>query len=400
MKRLQFIHLFVLISFLMFAQGCASADKMLESGDYDGVIQLAQRKLTGKQKKNPKLVAAAEKAYARVMERDLAEVNRLKRSSNDSKWGRINSIYRTIRKRQEALAPLLPLTDKNGYTAYFETINVDELEDQSRQRAASYHYAEGEKLLTRAKRSNDKTEARRAYREFDEAQKYYRNYKNSNELKREAHRLGTSHILVQVENTAPVVVPASFERQLKQINTAELNSQWEQYHVNTSTGITYDYRIRFDIRQINISPERIREREYTDTKEIEDGFDYVLDDNGNVMKDSLGNDIKVTRHITIQAFVLEVLQQKEAEVRGVAEFFSLPDNRLIKSQPLNAVYIFENYASTFKGDERALSKDSKNRIGNRPVPFPSDEALIIETTEELKSALFNQIKDYRSLVRA
>ena len=42
------------------------------------------------------------------------------------------------------------------------------------------------------------------------------------------------------------------------------------------------------LTNIEVSPEQIKEREYEDTKEIEDGFEYVLDGNGNVAKDSSG----------------------------------------------------------------------------------------------------------------
>lgn len=398
MNRFPFLTAIILASLFLFTQGCASADKMLERGEYDKVIRLAQRKLTGKQRKSPKLVTAVEAAYARVTARDLAEIDRLKSANRESNWGRINSIYRDMRKRQEALAPLLPLTDKNGYTAYFEIINVNRMEQESRNRAAAYHYTQGQKLMNRARRG-DKASARAAYRELAESLKYFRGYKDASNLQREAHELGISHILVNVDNKAHVIVPQRFEDRLLQVNMADLNSFWEEYHINTRSGLTFDYRINLDITQINVSPERIREREYVDTKEIEDGFEYVLDNNGNVAKDSLGNDIKVTRVITVKAQIIEVLQEKQANVQGTIKVFSLPDNRLLRSQPLGASVLFENYASTFRGDERALSRETRRRIGNRPGPFPTNESMILQAADELKPVLFDKILDYKSLVQ-
>jgi len=381
MKRFTFFQVLFLASLFSLTQSCVSADKMLESGNYDQVIQLAQKKLTGKQRKNPKLVRTAEQAYAKVMARDLNEIDRLKATRGEAKWGQINHIYRDIRKRQEALSPLLPLTDKNGYTAYFEMINVNRMEQESRNRAAAYHYAQGQQLLNRAK-DGDKTAARAAYRELAESVKYFRNYKNAINLQKQAHELGISHILVQVENRAPVVVPRRFEERLVQINTSDLNSFWEQYHLKNNTGITFDYRIKMDITQILVSPERIRERQYVDQKEIEDGYEYVLDYQGNVAKDSLGNDIKVARIVNVQALIIEVLQQKEVEVQGLVKVYNLPENRLLRSAPLGATVLFENYASTFTGDRRALSRQSRRCIGNRPVPFPTNETMIIQAADE------------------
>lgn len=399
MNRFPFFTAIILATLFLFTQGCASADKMLEAGEYDNVIRLAQRKLTGKQRKSPKLVAAVEAAYARVTARDLAEVDRLKSANRESNWGRINGIYRDMRKRQQVLAPLLPITDKNGYTAYFEVVNVDRMEEESRTRAAAYHYVQGQQLLNRA-RTGDKSSARAAHRELAESLKYFRGYKDATSLQQEAHEIGISHILVKVENRAHVIVPQRFEDRLLQVNMADLNTFWEEYHINPRAGLTFDYRINLDITQINVSPERVREREYVDTKEIEDGFEYVLDNNGNVTKDSLGNDITVARIVTVKALVIEVLQEKEAHVEGTVKVFSLPTNRLLRSQPLGASVLFENYASTFRGDERALSRETRRRIGNRPGPFPTNESMILQAADELKPVLLDKILDYRSLVQA
>jgi hypothetical protein len=68
----------------------------------------------------------------------------------------------------------------------------------------------------------------------------------------------------------------------------------------------------------------------------------------------------------------------------------LYDNRLrriVDEDQLTAEAIFENYASTFRGDRRALSNDSRRRIGNRPIPFPSNEALILDAAAVLKPKL-------------
>ena len=44
---------------------------------------------------------------------------------------------------------------------------------------------------------------------------------------------------------------------------------------------------------IMVSPDEVKDTDQIFNKKISDGFDYVLDANGNVMKDTAGNDIKV-----------------------------------------------------------------------------------------------------------
>jgi len=315
MRRITAALLFVAVA-LLTMQSCASAERLVERGDYDRAIQLAQKRLTGKDRKNPKLVLAAEEAFAKVNARELREIDRLKDSSDPAAWGRINTLYRNIRQRQDALRPLLPLTDKNGYTATFAFVDTNREEQESRNKAADYHYGEGTRLLQLAERG-DKPAARQAHRELEESLRYYKNYKDAATLQRKAHELGISHILVNVENNAPVVVPVGFERRLRELNVNNLNSFWQQYHLEANPRQAYDYQMKLRITQIAVSPEVVRERQYTDTREITDGWEYVLDSRGNVTKDSLGNDIKIPRKVTIAAQVLEVFQQKEARVEGV-----------------------------------------------------------------------------------
>ncbi|MEZ4985791.1 MAG: hypothetical protein R2795_12285 [Saprospiraceae bacterium] len=397
MRRITAAFLYlILIAFAI--SGCASAEKMVDQGEYDRAINLAVKKLSGKDRKNPKLVQAAEEAYAKVTARELREIDRLKDSRDDAAWGRINSLYRNIRKRQEAIRPLLPLTDKNGYTAAFRFVEVDAMEQESRNKAAAYHYDQAQQLLAAAQRG-DKSAARAAYRELEETLRYYRNYRDAADLQRQAHTLGISHILVNVTNEAPVVTPTDFDRRLKAIHVADMNTFWQQYHLANRGAQDFDFEIRLRITDIRVTPEVVRERQYTDTKEVEDGWEYVLDNRGNVAKDSLGNDIKVPRKVKVFATVTEVFQQKEALVQGVLEVYNAHNRQLVRTQPLTANAIFENYASTIHGDRRALSADSRRRIGNAPVPFPSNEYLILQAADELKPELLEMMEDNSHFVQ-
>ena len=117
----------------------------------------------------------------------------------------------------------------------------------------------------------------------------------------------------------------------------------------------------------------------------------MLDENGNVMKDSTGNDIKVPKKVFVKANVLEVYQSKIAGVTGRIEYINAYNNSLLKVEQIAADAIFENYASTFQGDRRALSKETKARIGNQPMPFPPNEVLLMQAAQQLKPVIKNKI---------
>ena len=156
--------------------------------------------------------------------------------------------------------------------------------------------------------------------------------------------------------------------------------------------INYDYEVVMNLRQIDVSPEQIREREYIDRKVIEDGWRYVLDEKGNVLKDSLGNDVKEPNEVEVVARVFESLQTKSAIVSGNLQFFDNRSGRIFHEEPITAENIFENYAATYDGDKRALTKESKRKIGNSPIPFPTDEALVLQAADRLKPVIKEKIR--------
>ena len=225
--------------------------------------------------------------------------------------------------------------------------------------------------------------------------KYYPNYKDKDALKARASAAGISHVVVEVDNRTGSVLPARFEADLLRFGVRDLDSRWQRYYLNGTDGIAPDYRVVISFTDIAVSPGEVRERIYTDEKEIDDGFDYVLDDNGNVLKDTSGNDIKIPRTKTIRADVLENYQFKNAAVSGRIDFYDAREGQLMHSEPIAAEAIFEHYAATFNGDQRALSGQSKRRIGNAPMPFPADEQLLLQAAERLKPVVKTKIKNNR-----
>lgn len=388
LKKSSNLTFLLLLALTIFVSSCARTQKLVEQGRYDEAIELATKKLSGKKRKKLKHVKALEKAFAKATQQDMQRIARLEDRPGSEE--RIVDIYRHIRKRQEAVSPLLPLLSIKGYQARFQFVKVDELETAAMKKAAKALYQTAKYQLADAERG-DKLAARDAYHNLDKIENYFRNYKDVNELKFKARDIGTTHVLFEMKNNAQVVLPQAFENEVLRMGVDELNSGWNQFHLSEPANENIDLKVRMNITQIDVSPERITEREYIDSKEIEDGFDYVLDANGNVMKDTLGNDIRVPRKVLIRARVFEVFQSKAAIVAGHLEYFDARNNDLIRSTPISVESIFENYASHFSGDRRALSAFSRGRCDTRPLPFPLDEELLLQAAEEMKPILREEI---------
>jgi len=252
----------LLLGFLLTA--CHTAQKFVESGDYDGAIEFCVHKLRGKSKKKTEYVQGLETAFRKAQARDLATANQLAAEGRPENWERINAIHRDMAARQRLVSPLTPLVSKDGYRATFDFVDVGALERESRAKAAEYLYNRAKELLARAE-NGDKLAARQAYDQLlDIGRKYYRDYKNTDQLLKTARDLGTSYVLFEVKNQSDKVLPRAFFDRVLAIGKSDLDSEWKAYFFDAEPGVQYDYRVVFRVRNVDISPERVRERAYTD----------------------------------------------------------------------------------------------------------------------------------------
>lgn len=392
----RFLAPFFLVAILL--TSCQTARKFTESGDYDSAIELCVRKLRGKEDKKQEYVQGLEVAFQKAQERDLALVNQLIAENRPSNWERIHDLHLLIRSRQDKVRPLIPLKAKNGYTAHFDLVEIGRMESESRAKAADYLYNKALSLIETAEKGY-RHAARDAYDALQEIGRcYYSDYRDKEKLLAKAHELGTAYVLVRIDNRSGSSIPRDFEERLLAISKLDLDDEWRAFFFDEKPGETFDYEAVIHVNRIDISPERFNERNYEDEKEIRDGWEYVLDKKGNVMKDSLGNDIKQPKYVKVHAHVKEVHQTKAARLAAAVELRDLNRDAAIDTRDLSTEIIFEHDAATFRGDERALSDESRRKIGSAPAPFPFDADMIVQAAEQIRPNLVSNLRYYRGML--
>ena len=376
---------------VLFLASCSSPRKLVETGNYDDAIHTLVNRLSGKKKKKAEQVAALEVAFEKAMQQDLRRASALQQEGRADNWPIIHDIHERIRRRQEKVAPLIPLHDEDGRLAEFRFVRVDDLLRESRFKAADYYYQEGLALLDLADRG-DRSAARQAYYSFQQVQKYDADFQEVGALSRKARELGISQVVVRLDNDTGTPLPPGFAEEMLHFGLGDLNGPWTRYHLQTlPSGLVPDYTVRIRLTEIAVSPEVWKERHYTDEKTIEDGWEYVLDENGNVLKDSLGNDVKTTRYAWVRADVVEVCQQKNLALNGWVDLYEGNSQTRLFTDRVGAEAFFEHYASTFRGDRRALSDDSRRRIGNQPIPFPPTASLLMQAATSLRPMIKHKL---------
>lgn len=372
-------YLFYLIAVIIFSS-CNSSRKMLNSGNYDQAINKSIKKL----KRNPakeKEIVVLQTAYKKANDRDKEKIQFLKADGTPDNWDKIFSLYSQMSYRQERVKPLLPLEIPSTHqSAVFEILNYDQEIINAKQKAAEYFYVHANSLLS----TNDQLNARKAYDEFQQIKYYYPNYKDVDDLLRKARAIGSSYVLFKMENRTGIPLPPNFEDELTKISLSELNAGWLLYDVKENKKQHYDYTILVNMKQIDVSPESVKEINTIETKEVPDGYEYELDLHGNVKKDSLGNDIKKPKFRTIKCTVVETYQSKKAIIAGTLDYINNNTGQLIKTNPIASENFFEYSSASAYGDLNALKPETKNKIGRKPVPFPSNFDMIFKAGQTLK----------------
>jgi hypothetical protein len=393
MKNLTIIFLwfFFMLSFV----SCTSMEKLVETGQYDKAIYYATNKLSGAKVNKVEYVKGLETAFKKATDKDMAYIDKLKNEGNPESWETILSIYRFISDRQEQIRPLLPLTDENGKKANFLFVNTNDLEKEAKEQTINFLYTSAKDFLDEARNTKDRIPARKAYEALLKLKNYAARFLDVPQLEREARELGTTKILVNVQNYSQSILPAGLEDEILRLGFRDLDKEWQKFDAFPEKNRVYDLGITLILSHIEVSPGAVNEKSFVEKKEVSDGFQYALDEKGNVKKDTAGNDIKLPKTKWIEAHILEVFQTKSAGLSGRLEVMDLYTKGIKESRDINAVAVFENRAASFKGDENALTEDTKKKLGNRPTVFPTDAALLLEAARKLRPLVISELRKIR-----
>lgn len=368
---------------LIISCGVKQTRSLLSSGNYDEVVSNSISNLrSNKDKKgNQDYVYLLEEAFAKAKERDLNSINFLEKDKNPANFEKIYNTYLSLNERQEKIKPLLPLKLlKEGRNAIFPFENYNDQIVANKEKLSLYLYNNAKSLMI----TSDKMNFRKAFDDLNYLNQINPNYKNVLTLMSEALSKGTDYVSVNTKNETNLVIPIRLENDLLDFSTYGLNNKWTVFHGNKQKGVNYDYSMVISFREILISPEQIKEREFIKERQIKDGQKKLLDANGKEVIDNKGKVVMVDnlRNVTVQIY--EFRQLKSCQIQSKIDYINLRNNQLMQSFPLTSEFVFENIYSNFKGDRRAAEDNYLSYFDRRVLPFPTSEQMIYDTGENLK----------------
>ena len=379
----------LILFFSLLLIGCSSVkktQKAINKGNYDKAISIAIRNLKNNKtkKENQPYVLLLEEAFAKASKRDQGKITFLKQDANPENLESIYNLYLGLNKRQHQIKPLLPLRIlKNNANARFNMVNYAAEIINAKKELSNYLYSKVKTLFA----SNYKYDYRKAYEELKYIEEINPNYKDTPALIQEANAKGIDYVFVSMKNETEQVVPKKLEKDLLNFDTYGLNDFWTVYHSRKDTEIKYDFGLSLNLRKIEVSPEQVREKQIIKEKQIKDGYQYLLDTDGNQVKDSLGNNIKVDKLINVRCELYQFTQFKSAYVSGQVTYVDFHAKQTIKVFPIKSEFIFEHSYADYDGDKRALGRSFLSLLKMKSVVFPTNEQMIYDTGSDLKKKL-------------
>ena len=377
----------LLFALAIIMSGCGSSKKQLEKGNYDGAIAKAVKQLR-KDPNDSKQLGIMENAYKIANDQDNETIKLRKTEGKPSGWDEIYLLYKRLYDRQ-ALVKTVP-----GISYPW----VDYTQDMvaAKRKAADFYYAHGIELM----KNNMKDSYRQAFYEFRRAKEYVDDYQGIDAKISEAKYMGMSRVLIVLQNKSILKFPKEFEDQLLAVDLPALNSEWVEYHTqNLDPNTQFDYFINVNVNVVAVSPDQTIQADSSFKKDIEDGFNYALDKKGNVMRDTLGNDIKIKKYKTVQCALIETIQKKACRIDGDIEVIQVNPSKTLKKDPIGAESKFFNISSRAVGDVQALNPQQLERTKSKILPFPSDIEMVMRCSENLKMAIRGAIMNDRRFIQ-
>lgn len=366
-------------SLLLISFGCSPIKKInnnVVSGEFDKAINktISELKKIKNKKKKIQYELILKDIYNRAVVNSKDKISRFKKDGNPEFFDDIYFEYDKLIKRQNKLKNL------SSERLNFNFENYDSELINFRYKTSDYFLKISNSFIS----NNNKFDYRKAYNYLTVIESINPNYLDTRSLIKLCLVKGKDYILLNVLNESKSVLFEDLEKDILNIKGYDLNSTWKSFFTkNDSFEGTYDFYIDLAFKSFIISPERLVQKEGFSEKNIVDGLTYKLDDEGNVMKDSLGNDIKVDKLIKISVKSIESIQSKSAKVLAEIRFIDKKKN-IIEKFPLESEFWFRNRFLEYDGDKRALTKEQIKLSKNRFMPFPPDEVLIFNNSENIK----------------
>jgi len=374
MENISRLRYFIYLSLIIIG-GCTTGKNALQKGDYDASVSKAVSRLQSSPK-NSEAMQVLKTAYDLALQDHLRRINEAKLSNDLFRWESILYDYQKINQLAE---------DINSCPACLAIVPspakyINELAD-SKYMAAGARYNSGLGYLG----ENNRLAAKKAYYEFEKTLNLEPNYKDAKAKMENAYWAAVTRVVVQ-----PIIVNSS----LYKLSADYFQQQIDQFIGKYSRNKFVIFYSEQQATNQKIVPDQVLSLNFDD---FVVGQTYVKERVEKLKRDSVV--IGETRerkpiYGTVKA-TLSIFE-KNISSSGLLDMSIMDWNtkKLVRQQKFPGTYVWRDSWASYKGDDRALSKQQLAMTKRREMLPPPPSTLFLEFTKPIYNQLVDDIGYY------
>ena len=374
MEKISRLRYFIYLSLIIIG-GCTTGKNALQKGDYDASVSKAVGRLQNSPK-NTEAMQVLKTAYDLALQNHLRRIDEAKLSNDLFRWESIMYDYQKINQLADDInscpACLAIVPSPSKY--------INELAD-SKYMAAGARYNSGLGYL----RENNRLAAKKAYYEFEKTLNLQPNYKDAKTKMEDAYWAAVTRVVVQ-----PIIVNSSLYKLSADYFQQQIDQFIGQYARNKFV-IFYGEQ---QATNQKIVPDQVLSLNFDD---FVVGQTYVKERVERLKRDSVV--IGETRerkpiYGTVKA-TLSIFE-KNISSSGLLDMSIMDWNtkKLVRQQKFPGTYVWRDSWASYKGDDRALSKQQLAMTKRRELLPPPPSTLFLEFTKPIYNQLVDDIGYY------
>lgn len=373
METISRLRYFIYLSILIV--GCTTGKNALQKGDYDASVSKAVNRLQNAPQ-NKEAIKVLASAYQLSLAQHLRNIDEAKMSSDVLRWESIMYDYQQLNQLSNEINISPVALAVIGKPSKF----VAEL-NESKFKAAEVRYALGVNLLN----EGTKVSARKAYQNFEKAQYFYPNYRDIKQKMDEAYWAAVLKVVIQ-----PVRINSNYYQLSNQYFQQRI-SEWLSAYQQNKFVLFYNEEQAYKQK---IVPDQLMRLQFDD---FVVGQTYVKERVEKLKKDS----VKVGEsradgpiYATVKA-TLSIFDKKIAS-SGLLDMtvIDYTSNKVIRQRKLAGTYVWEDQWASYKGDDRALTKEQLAFSKKKEIMPPAPSTLFVELTKPIYSQLVGEISHF------
>jgi hypothetical protein len=375
-----------LLCFLVLFQGCMTAEKAFNHGNYELSIDLASKKLMNRPGDGRHLQTLSN-AFRLANERDMGYIRQWELSTEPTAWENIHRTYQSMSRRQDLVKRATATSVALSGTKLFDYKDYSVLLAESKDRAVVDLYDAAVKLLS----DGDRMKARLAYDKLNRVKSMHSQFKETDRLIKVASEAGKTTVFVQVRAADGIGMPLDLEEELTRISVSALNQGWVEFSQIQSMNQPVHYYLEIIYTRFDPGSPLTNKSKYTDKAQIQTGTKKTKLDDGQTIIEPVMQEIKAEINVW--------KQQKTATIQGKVVLSSSNGSSEIGNRPIIGQSTFSHEYGKATGDARALSNRSKALINQKPQAFPSDVSMLNQASGVFKQRMYEQIRSLRGQIQ-